>query len=280
MCSHRFVARVAEGVLGEDRIHRVVSDDGTEIAGRVRGQGPPLVLVPGGLGDGSPDANFMLPFLVDYFTCYCMSPRGRGVSGEHSDHSRERQYEDVATFVDGIGEPVSVFGHSAGATWVLGGAARAAASCRALALYEPALPVSRPVMTDEAYARFCSAVAEDRLTDAFWIAVDDIIVPTDEERALSALPGVAEGAAPLLPLGVRETPELNRPTDTESIEQLTMPVLLLGGARSSVHFKDALRSLTKQLDHVRDVEIVGAGHLGPMTHAEAVTDELVSFLKV
>ena len=36
-----------------------------------------------------------------------------------------------------IGVPGCVFGHSSGAAWVLGGAARAAAACRAIALYEP-----------------------------------------------------------------------------------------------------------------------------------------------
>jgi hypothetical protein len=40
-------------VVRDDRIHRVVSDDGTEIAGRLRRQGPPLVIVHGGLGDGN-----------------------------------------------------------------------------------------------------------------------------------------------------------------------------------------------------------------------------------
>jgi pimeloyl-ACP methyl ester carboxylesterase len=262
-----------------ERIHRVVSDDGTEIAGRVRGQGPPLVLVPGGFGEGNPDMDFMQPFLVEHFTCYWMSPRGRGVSGEHPDHSRERHYEDVAAFVKGIGEPVSVYGHSAGAAWVLGGASRAAAACRAIALYEPPFPVTRPVMSDEAYARFCSAIAKDRLTDAFWISMDDVIDPTDEERALFAAPGVAELVEPLLRLGVREMPEFNRPPDTELFAKLTMPVLLLEGTRSGHHFKEAVRSLSETLDHARVVQVAGVGHLGPVTHAEAVADELVSFFR-
>jgi pimeloyl-ACP methyl ester carboxylesterase len=78
---------------------------------------------------------------------------------------------------------------------------------------------------------------------------------------------------------VRELPELNRPIDTESLKKLTMPVLLLEGTRSGNHFKDVLRSLDETLDHARVVSITGAGHLGPMTHAEAVAQELVSFFK-
>jgi pimeloyl-ACP methyl ester carboxylesterase len=265
--------------MDDQRIHRVVSSDGTEIAGRVRGDGPPLVLVHGGLGDGNPDTNFMLPFLAEHFTCYFMSTRGRAVSAEHSDHSRERMYEDVAAFVEGIGGSVSVFGHSSGATWVLGGAALAAATCRAIALYEPALPVTRPTVSDEAYAAMRTAVAEDRSTDAVSIALDEIIEVTDEERALFALPGVVELCAPILPVSVRELPELNRPVDTDSLERLTMPVLLLEGTRSGTHFKDASRHLDEKLDHARVIAITGAGHLGPLTHAEAVSQELISFLE-
>jgi pimeloyl-ACP methyl ester carboxylesterase len=261
----------------DDRIHRVVSRDGTEIAGRVRGEGPPLVLVPGALGDGDPDTSLIVPFLVEHFRCFCMSPRGRGISSEHPDHSRERQFEDVAAFVEGIGEPAFAFGHSAGATAVLGGAARAERACRALALYEPALPTTRPVMHSEAYERYCAAVAEDRMTDAYWIGIDDVIEPTDDERAFFSLPAVAELAAPQVALGVREIPEANRATDTESLKQLTIPVLLLEGARSGQHFRDAVRRLSEVLGHGRVVEITDAGHMGPVTHAQDVAQELVSF---
>ncbi len=64
--------------MDEDRIHAAVSDDGTKIAGRVQGRGSPLVLVHGGLGDGDVAWLFMLPFLVEHFTCYLLSTRGRG----------------------------------------------------------------------------------------------------------------------------------------------------------------------------------------------------------
>jgi pimeloyl-ACP methyl ester carboxylesterase len=44
-------AHQLEEALGPaDRVQRAVSADGTEIAGHVFGQGPPLVLVHGGLG--------------------------------------------------------------------------------------------------------------------------------------------------------------------------------------------------------------------------------------
>ena len=68
--------------MDDDQIHVAVSNDGTKIAGRVQGQGAPIVLVHGGLGDGEVSWFFMLPFLVEHFTCYLMSTRGRGLSGD------------------------------------------------------------------------------------------------------------------------------------------------------------------------------------------------------
>lgn len=54
--------------MDAERIHRAVSDDGTTIAGHVRGQGPPLVLVHGVLADSDLDWGPSLPFLTDRFT--------------------------------------------------------------------------------------------------------------------------------------------------------------------------------------------------------------------
>ena len=63
--------------MNEKRIHRAVSADGTEIAGRVVGEGPALVLVHGGIGHGDLAWEALLPHLTDRFTCYLPSIRGR-----------------------------------------------------------------------------------------------------------------------------------------------------------------------------------------------------------
>jgi pimeloyl-ACP methyl ester carboxylesterase len=260
----------------ESRVHRVVAPDGTEIAGEVRGQGSALVLVHGGLGDGNPVMNMLLPFLANRFTCFLVYTRGRGLSADNPDHSRERQYEDVATFVDSIGEPAGLFGHSSGGTWALGAASRSRA-CRRLALYEPALPVGRPVITDDQYERFCEAISAGQPAEAARMSIEDVVEPTAEERALFATPGVAELTEPVLPAVVRELPELNRPLDVASIDQVTVPVLLLHGSCSGTHFKTAIQDLHKRLRDSDVKEVPEAGHLGPMTHPNPVATELLRF---
>jgi pimeloyl-ACP methyl ester carboxylesterase len=122
--------------MTEERIHRAVSVDGTEIAGRVRGEGPPLVLVHGGIGDGEIAWEALWPHLADRYTCYLPSTRGRGLSADSPDHSPPRLEEDVTAFVDSIGEPAGVVCWSGSGTWVLGAAARSACVA-AVAAYEP-----------------------------------------------------------------------------------------------------------------------------------------------
>jgi pimeloyl-ACP methyl ester carboxylesterase len=61
-----------------DRIHRTNSRDGTEIVGRVVGDGPPLVLLHGGLGCGETAFPALLPHLSDHYTCFLPSTRAAG----------------------------------------------------------------------------------------------------------------------------------------------------------------------------------------------------------
>ena len=164
--------------------------------------------------------NMMLPFLVDHFRCFLINTRGRGLSADHNDHSRERMYDDVVAFADSIGEPTILFGHSSGATWVLGAISRSR-SCVRAALYEPALPIAaagdhrRGVPSASS-----SALDEGRAAEAALLSLDAVVEPTDEERALFS--AVVELTAPVLPAALRELPELNRAVGATSLSVSTI----------------------------------------------------------
>src|SRR5688572_24310787 len=111
------------------------SGDGTTIACEKIGSGPPLVLVHGTAADHTRWAP-VLPALSGRFTIYACDRRGRGASGDGASYAMEREFEDVAAVVDGIGGPVDLLGHSYGALCSLE-AAVLARNLRRLALYEP-----------------------------------------------------------------------------------------------------------------------------------------------
>lgn len=123
----------------------VRSADGTEITYLVRGEGPVLVAVHGGLGT----ALSLMPLadhLTDRFTVALVNLRGhgtsqRGLSPPHID----RYTEDVGAVIDTLGPIDALFGYSFGAVVALEAALSAPDLVPRLALYEPPLPITYPI---------------------------------------------------------------------------------------------------------------------------------------
>jgi pimeloyl-ACP methyl ester carboxylesterase len=271
--------------MTDDRIHRAVSADGTEIAGRVHGQGPPLVLVHGRPHDGDIAWEAMLPHLTDRFTCYLPSTRGRGLSADNPDHSPPRLQEDFNAFVDSIGEPVFLAAWSTGGPWALGAAAHSDAVV-AVAVYEPTVI---PVMREDDLAsigamieQFGGAAGDGRLTDATrafhaWIGNDDEIAALHAdylERCAAAVPATLKS--------IQQSTAYDGPqsTDPEVLGQVTAPVLLLRGeqTRRRVFYADSERHVAQHVadPHVRE-PLPHLGHWAPVIAPEAIAKELISF---
>jgi pimeloyl-ACP methyl ester carboxylesterase len=133
-----------------------------------------------------------------------------------------------------------------------------------MAVYEPALPVTRPVISDVDYGRFVAALDADRVAEAALIGLDAVVEPNEEERAL--IESIAELTGPVLPANVKELPELNRPVDLPALASIRIRLALLQGSQSGDHFKRADRLVQEHVPHSRVIEIEGAGHLAPLTH--------------
>jgi pimeloyl-ACP methyl ester carboxylesterase len=113
----------------------VTSGDGTLIAYEQGGRGPHLVLVHGISGNSSV-WEAVRPRLEEHFTVARMDRRGRGGSGDSTEYSIEREFEDVASVVNALDAPVLLFGHSYGAICALEAATRTD-KLSGLVLYEP-----------------------------------------------------------------------------------------------------------------------------------------------
>lgn len=221
-------------------IHRAVSADGTEIGGRVQGDGPPLVLVHGSPHDGDIAWGAMLPYLTGRFTCYVLSTRGRGLSGDSGDYSPPRLVEDVEAFVDGIGKPVWLMGWSSGGRLALGAAAHSG-SVAGVIIFETgvwsATGEDDLSSWDATMKQMDEAAADGRRVDAAgafhaWLANDDEIgaLETDYlERCAGIVPAMLQefrqGA-------IYEGPS---PTDPEVLAQVNAPVMLLRGRATLRH---------------------------------------------
>jgi alpha-beta hydrolase superfamily lysophospholipase len=100
----------------------VTSKDGTRIAYTLTGTGPAVLLVGGGLDDGSENAP-LAPAMAEHFTVYNYARRGRADSGDTQPYAVEREIEDIEALVDMAGGSVHAFGASSGGGLVLEAAA-------------------------------------------------------------------------------------------------------------------------------------------------------------
>jgi pimeloyl-ACP methyl ester carboxylesterase len=273
------------GAEPRDRIHRALSDDGTQVAGRVYGQGPPLVLLPAGPGDSETSWRGVLPFLSERFTCYLVDTRGRGLSADHPDHSPERPAQDIAAFVETIGEPVGLveWGTAVWARVAAGGTD----AVYAVAAYEPGV---NEVMgewvasgLEAAFSRVGELVASGRLVDAAQALVDNSeVMYTDEDLADDAPRDFWVASAPNLPTFLQEQEEARRAeqassTDPSILAKITVPVLLLLGSRTRPWFVDSARHVALHVANPTVRHISGAAHFGPYTAPAAVARELIQF---
>jgi len=267
------------------RVQVAISADGTEIVGRVRGQGPPVVLVHGGWGDGEVAYEALVPHLADRFTCYTPSTRGRGLSGDNPDHSVHRLVQDVIAFIDTIGEPVYLVGWS-GIEPPLGAAAQSRA-ISAVALFEGYVPT---VAKEDDLAslgatieRTAAAAADGRLADAARTFASFAF--TDAE--LATLDGDFferwGRSIPTMLQYFRQNPskEGSRPYDPEQLAKISAPVVALW-SRETTNSTWVSKSAQYLAQHVADGhvrELAGGGHFAPLVAPELLAKELTAFFE-
>ena len=267
------------------RVQVAISADGTEIVGRVRGQGPPLVLVHGGWGDGEVAYEALVPHLADRFTCYTPSTRGRGLSGDNPDHSVHRLVQDVTAFIDTIGEPVYLMGWS-GIEPPLGTAAQSSA-VSAVALFEGYVP---PMAEADDLAslgatieRTGAAAADGRLADAArafapFVLTDAELAPLDGdffERWGRSIPAMLQYFQQNL------SNQAPRPYDTEQLAKISAPVVALW-SRETTKSTWVSKSAQYLAQHVADGhvrELAGGGHFAPVVAPELLAQELTAFFE-
>lgn len=114
---------------------KTLSRDGTLIAYRRRGDGPPVILVGGALGTAATEAP-LAALLAARFSVVTYDRRGRGSSGDGKPYAVEREVEDLAALIERVGSRVSVFGMSSGGALALEAAA-SGLPVDLLAVYEP-----------------------------------------------------------------------------------------------------------------------------------------------
>lgn len=253
---------------------------GLRIAYERVGEGPPLVLLHGGLSD-SREWRRQLEALSDEFLAVAWDAPGCGHSADPPETFRLPEYAaSLAAFVDALGlERPHLLGLSFGAGL-------------ALELYRHRPTVPRTLVLASAYAGWTGSLAADVVEQRLQHVLREAELPPDQ-AVPGYLPGLftASAQAELIdemvaimsefhPAGVRAMARAFAEADLRDVlARITVPTLLLYGdadRRSPLHVAEDLHA---RIPTSRLVVMHGVGHQSNIEAAERFNSEVRSFLR-
>ncbi len=185
--------------------------------------------------------------------------------------------------LDAVGEPVHLVGHSYGGFLALLVALHRPRAVRSIAVYEPvSFGVLRSRGDEEALATLPasetpfpeSVEAIETWLEGFvdywngpggWANQKDAVKEAFRKSARKMIGEVRS-------LGVDRTPH-------QAYALLEVPVLLLGGQRSTLAAHRVLETMAAHIPNARHEVIEGAGHMGPLTHAAEVNAKIAAHVR-
>jgi pimeloyl-ACP methyl ester carboxylesterase len=187
---------------------------------------------------------------------------------------------ELAAIIDGLGAPVHLVGHSYGGLLALVLARTQPHTIRSLASFDP---VAFGVLHD-------TADAEQLVADAAPLAdAADGGTATWFERFVDFWNGAGTWAAmpeqaraSFLRVGLKVYLEvrslLSDRTPASAYAAITVPTLLMTGERTPTPERSVVQRLSTTIANARMLDLAGAGHMGPITHAELVNDAIASHI--
>lgn len=243
-----------------------------ELACQVAGQGVPLLLVHGSLCDYrywqsqvpalSAGYRVIVPSLRHYFP--------EAWNGEGAGFTTQQHVDDLLALLDQLPGPVHLLGHSRGGNICLRVALAAPQKLRSLTLADPGgdfaddvftavnveSPVS-PVERNQFRQQALEKIRVGEVEEGLQLFVDTVSGAGVWARSSRQFREMATSNAMTLVGQVADHPA---PIDHRQIEQLQLPVLLIGGAKSPEPFPRIIQALQSTLTEARSVVIPGASH--------------------
>lgn len=247
----------------------VTSADGTEIAYKQTGNGPPLVLIHGGGGSQSL-WNSIQPHLASDATVVVPERRGHGDSGDAEDYSLEREVDDMCAVINSIdGDPV-VFGHSFGGLCALEAAQKAPVD--RLILYEPAL------LTGEHRHDANLADKMEELIDAGEQRQAIKLYLREAANIDNVKDQPLESFIDLADVIIRQNRAIEQYHLNDNLD-ISVPTLLLMSETGPEHLRDGVRTLHETLSNSQLIELDNLSHIGVLSNPERVASEIRSFMR-
>jgi pimeloyl-ACP methyl ester carboxylesterase len=239
---------------------QVTSKDGTPIAYEQSGRGPTVILMGGGLDDGSENAP-IVPELAKGFTVVNYARRGRGDSGDTQPYALEREIEDIDALIAGSGGWAHVYGVSSGGALAIEAAAAGSAIDK-LAIYEvPYLIAEDMAGRWQGYVdQLGPALAEGRRGDAielFMKVAGSSQQDIEGARGSPFWPGL-EALAHTLAYDAACLGDGRPPTSR--LREITQPTLVATGGGAEF-FEEAADAIAASIPDAERLTLEGQGHV-------------------
>lgn len=208
----------------------VRSADGTAIAYERVGSGPALVIVDGaGCYRANGPARPLAAHLASAFTVVTYDRRGRGDSHDTDRYAVEREVEDLAAVVDGVGGSAVAHGISSGALLLLQAAAVGVDLPR-LSVFEPPIGLEGEQAADAAFTdELARLVADQRHREAVEVFLGSVGVPPEVVEQMGPAREAIEAVAPTL---VYDCLVSNR-VSLDTVARVTAPTLVVDSTGST-----------------------------------------------
>jgi pimeloyl-ACP methyl ester carboxylesterase len=236
----------------------VTSADGTPIAYQRDGSGPAVILIGGGLDDGSENAPLARE-LAEEFTVYNFARRGRGDSGDSSPYAVQREIDDIAAIIAEAGGSAYLFGASSGGMFALEAAAAGLPVGR-IAVYEVPYDTADDALqrAREYRAHLSVALVEGRRADAVGLFMR--LAGSSEKDVADAMnapygPGLRD-----LAYSLAYDAALYGPPPSNRLARITQPTLVATGG-SKDYFEQAADAVAACLADAERRVIDGQRHV-------------------
>ena len=208
----------------------------------------------------------------------------------HWPSDRVIHLRDEAALIEPVirkaGSPLALVGHSYGAAVALIAALANPGRVRAMALYEPTLfallDAETPAPNEAEGIRNVEADASAALDSGNQdAAAERFIDYWMEPGTWNQIPEQRKSAIAASVKNVRRWAYalFTEPTPLKTFRSLNVPVLYMIGKRSTPSALGVARLLTAALPQVQVVEFENLGHMGPVTHPDAVNEVIERFLE-
>jgi pimeloyl-ACP methyl ester carboxylesterase len=256
---------------------KVASADGTPIGYRRLGDGPPIVIVHGGLTTGAEWLDVGQE-LAQRHAVFLPDRRGRGLSGDGPDYGLSTEVADLRALLEVAGDGATLFGHSYGAICALATAA-AVDSLASLVVYEPPLPLHGP-RDLSAVAGMSAALSDGDGDRALTVALSLIIQASDDTIAALRRGPHWQSMVDAAPTLERELHVINQLAgNLDWLATVTARTLVLLGTESPQRRHEVTDYLAATLPDVSVTELPGQAHYAQVAQPAVVAAAVQAFLE-